>query len=189
MRRSGVLFDFDGTLTKPYLDFDAIRAEIGVEGLVLEAIQAMAPDDRARAEQVVRRHERKAAENATLQDGAIEVVAACRVRGFPVGIVTRNARESVELVLRNHQLQVDALRTREYGAIKPSPQPVLSICEELGVEPDQSWFVGDHLIDLQTGKAAGCRTVLFAHEDTPAEFAEQADFLILRLDALLGIIG
>ena len=46
MNRSAVIFDLDGTITKPYLDFDAVRAEIGVEGPVLEAMAGMDPASR-----------------------------------------------------------------------------------------------------------------------------------------------
>ena len=44
-----VIFDMDGTLTKPCLDFDAIRAEMGLSGEpILEAMARMTPDERAR---------------------------------------------------------------------------------------------------------------------------------------------
>ena len=39
-----VIFDLDGTITEPYLDFDAIREEIGLGkngGPVLEAMEKM----------------------------------------------------------------------------------------------------------------------------------------------------
>lgn len=189
MSRSAIIFDFDGTLTEPYLDFDAIRAEIGVEGLVLEAVAKMEPVAREWAEAVLLRHEREAAENASLQDGAAEVINACRARGYPVGIVTRNARPSVDLVLSNHGLTVDALRTREDGAIKPSPEPVLSICEELRADPKRSWMVGDHLLDIDSGHSAGCRTVLMVGQRDLPEFADQADHVIQRLVELLEIVG
>ncbi len=186
--RSAIIFDFDGTITKPYLDFDAIRREIGVEGLVLEAIAKMDAADRERAEAVLLRHEREAALNATLHEGAVDVINTCRARGHPVGIVTRNARPSVDLVLCNQGLTVDALRTREDGAIKPSPEPVLSICDELGADPQESWMVGDHLLDIETGRAAGCRTVLIIGDREWADFADQADHVIQRLPELLDLV-
>ena len=48
-----VVFDLDGTITRPYFDFDAIRKEIGMGengGPVLEAMEKMSPDERRRAE-------------------------------------------------------------------------------------------------------------------------------------------
>lgn len=188
MHRSAVIFDFDGTLTKPYLNFDAIRAEIGVSGLILEAMAEMDPAARERAEAVLLRHEREAARNATLQEGAVEVIHACRAKGHPVAILTRNARPSVDLVLRNYGLTIDALRTREDGAIKPSPEPILSICEELRADPKLSWMVGDHLLDLTTGRTAGCHTVLLVGNRPLPDFADQADHVIHRLTELPAII-
>ena len=188
MHRSAVIFDFDGTLTKPYLDFDAIRAEIGVSGLILEAMAEMDAAARERAEAVLLRHEREAARNATLQEGAVEAIDTCRAKGHPVAILTRNARPSVHLVLRNYGLKIDALRTREDGAIKPSPEPILSICEELRADPKLSWMVGDHLLDLTTGRTAGCHTVLLVGSRPLPDFADQADHVIQRLTELLAII-
>ena len=141
-----VIFDFDGTLTKSYLDFDEIRAELGIDGgLILEAISKMNAAARAHAENVLKRHEWEAARNAELQPGAREVVAACRAHHVPVAILTRNARPTLDFVLDRYGLTVDAIRTRDDGAIKPSPEPVHSICEQLGVGAGR----GAHFTDRQ----------------------------------------
>ena len=114
--RSAVIFDFDGTLTKPYLDFDASREEIGVaEGPVLEWMATMDLERRARAERILMRHEWDAARNAELQEGAADVVASCRSIGYRVAILTRNARPTLDHVLTRHRIAVDAIRTREDG--------------------------------------------------------------------------
>lgn len=188
MNRSAIIFDFDGTLTNPYLSFDAIREEIGVEGPVLEAMAEMDASARERAEAILLHYEREAAENATLQEGALEVIEACRARGHPIAILTRNARETVKLVLDRFGIAIDALRTREDGAIKPSPEPVLSICQELGADPQRSWVVGDYLFDLLSGRAAGTRTVLMVGDKSTPDFADQADYVIRQLPELLQII-
>ncbi len=188
MNRSAVIFDLDGTITRPYLDFDEIRAEIGVKGPVLEALAEMDPDSRRRAEAVLLRYEREAARNATLQEGAVEVIDACRAGGRAVAILTRNSRATVEFILESHSITVDALRTREDGAIKPSPVPVLSICEELRADPRRSWMVGDYLFDILCGRGAGTRTVLMVGDREIPDFADRADHVIRRLTELLPII-
>jgi len=188
--RSAVIFDLDGTLTKPYLDFDAIRREIGIaSGTILEAVAAMPPTERPRAEAILQRHEWDAAHNATLHDGAAETVAACRAGGHSVAVLTRNARAVVDFVLRRFGLVFDAIRTREDGAIKPSAEPVLSICEQLKADPSQSWMVGDYLFDILSGQAAGARTVLMIGDGERPEYADKADFVIRRLPELLPIVG
>jgi len=188
-KRAAVIFDLDGTLTKPYLDFDSIRREIGIEkGPILEAIAMMDATARRAAEVILLRHEWEAAKNATLYEGAVETVAACRAKGFGVAILTRNARAVVDYILVEHGFVVHSIRTREDGAIKPSAEPVLSICRELQADPTDSWMVGDYLFDILSGKAAGTRTVLMIGDQPVPEYAPQADYVIRRLPELLTIV-
>ena len=190
-RRSAVIFDFDGTLTKPNLDFDSIRAEIGIEGGVpiLEAMTDFDDESRRRAEQILARHEWEAAISAELQDGAVEVIASCRANGHPVAILTRNTRLTLEHVLGHYGLVVDATRTRDDGTIKPSPEPVFSICREIEADPTRSWMVGDHLFDILTGRAAGARTVLLVGDRPNPDHVREADHVIHRLTDLLPLLN
>jgi len=188
-KRAAVIFDLDGTLTKPYLDFDAIRREIGISsGPILEAIANLDAAGRRDAEVILLRHEWEAAKNASLYEGAVETVAACRTKGYGVAILTRNARAIVDYILAEHGFVVDAIRTREDGAIKPSAEPVLSICRELQADPTHSWMVGDYLFDMLSGKAAGSRTVLMIGDQALPEYASQASYVIRKLRDLLTLL-
>ncbi|MCO6435818.1 MAG: HAD-IA family hydrolase [Phycisphaerae bacterium] len=187
-RTSAVIFDLDGTLTRPILDFDLIRAELGVTGPILEALEHLDTDARRHAELVLDRHERDAAERAELYEHALEIVAECRAAGHPVAILTRNTRACAELVLRRFEIEIDALRTREDGAVKPSPEPVLSLCRQLSADPHQSWLIGDFHFDILSGKSAGTRTVLMIGDAPPPAFAEEADFVIRCLSELRAIL-
>ena len=189
MKNSAVIFDLDGTLTKPCLDFDAIRKEIGVTGPILEAIAHFTGGERRRAETILARREWEAARNAQLYDGAVEVVAECRARGFPVAIMTRNARPTACHVLDTFGIVVDAVRTREDGAIKPSPEPVFDLCRRLVADPRRSWVVGDFRFDILSGNAAGARTVLMVGDDPLPEYAHEADHVIRGLVELLPLLG
>ncbi|MCK5272001.1 MAG: hypothetical protein KAJ52_05470, partial [Sedimentisphaerales bacterium] len=65
MKIAAVIFDLDGTLTQPYLDFDQIRSEIGnIDGPILEAMEQMPPPQRRKALEILHRHEQEAAENS-----------------------------------------------------------------------------------------------------------------------------
>lgn len=88
-----VIFDMDGTLTRPVLDFDRIREEIGLaRGPILEAVLSMPPTDRARAESILSHHESAAAASSELQPYAEEVVERIRAAGHPTVLMTRNSR-------------------------------------------------------------------------------------------------
>ena len=192
-RASAVLFDLDGTLTRPYFDFDAIRREIGLptepRTPILEAMQTMTPADRARAEVILHRHERQAAEDSQLWDDAHAVLAAIRSAGIPVAVMTRNSRQSVETVMARHGLRFDAAYSREDGPIKPAPDPVLNLCTHLQADPARAWVVGDYLFDLQAGNAAGAVTVLMLGDAPVPAWADQARHVIRRLNEILELLA
>jgi len=170
---AAVLFDLDGTLTRPLLDFDAIRAEIGLApGLpILEQLAAGDDALRARGEAVMRRHELAAIEAAVLQDGCVDLLAHLDERRVPRGILTRNTRAAVARFCERFALRFDAIWTREDGAPKPSPEGVLALLGVMGVTPAEAVVVGDFRFDILAGQAAGCRTVLLRDADTPADLS------------------
>lgn len=189
---SAVIFDLDGTLTVPYFDFDAIRREIGLptepRTPILEAMEAMTPAERDRCEEILLSHEEKAARESELWDDTAAVLEAIRQAGIPIGLLTRNSRRSVDIVLAKHGLAFDCIHTREDGPIKPSPEPVLAICRTLHADPTRAWVVGDYLFDLMSGNGAGATTVLMDGHAKSPPFADQADHVIRRLSELLPLL-
>jgi HAD superfamily hydrolase (TIGR01509 family) len=167
-----VIFDLDGTLTEPLLDFDLIRAEIGLPpGPILEQLAGAPTAARERAETILRRHELAAIEQAVLADGCVELLELLRARRIPQAILTRNMRVAVERFCRRFDLEFRAIYTREDGPPKPAPDGVLRLCDALGVPPGQAITVGDYKFDVLAGRAAGTRTALVTPEppaDLPA---------------------
>lgn len=177
----GVIFDLDGTLVDSQLDFEAIRNEMGLppQTPILEAMQHMEPGPELERMQVVLRdHEMRSALRATLFDGVAEFLQWIDHRRLPLAILTRNSRECTDIVLGRLGLQFSCVLTREDAPPKPDPAGLLTICGQWRLPPDEVVFCGDYLFDLQAGRHAGMRTVLFAPGDLP-EFAGQAD-LVLR---------
>lgn len=48
---------------------------------------------------------------------------------------------------------------------KPKPGMLLQAAEDLNIDLEQSWMIGDGKNDIQAGKNAGCKTVLIGNED------------------------
>jgi len=161
-----VIFDLDGTLTEPVLDFDAMRAEIGLpEGVpILEHLEGLTVAQRLRAEAVMVRHERAAIAQATLSDGCADLLGHLRAQEIPISILTRNVREVVETFARMFTFEFHAIYTREDGPAKPSPEGALALCRAMGVPPAHVLAVGDYKYDVMAGRDAGCRTVLLDRE-------------------------
>ena len=47
---------------------------------------------------------------------------------------------------------------------KPAPGMIREAAADLGVRPEDSWFIGDTWMDTLAGRAAGCRTIMVRPE-------------------------
>lgn len=184
----------DGTITEPLLDFPRIRADIGITPgrPILEALAEMNAADRAQAEAILLRHERDAAERATINAGCDEVMAELRRRGVPTAWITRNCRACVEIVLARHpSLRPDLTLSREDTLPKPHPEPVYAALRRLGVHrvggAAGAWMVGDGEHDVQAGNAAGVSTVWLSH-GKPRKFAAEPVATIASMRDLLPLL-
>ena len=152
-----------------------MRAEIGLPpGPILEQLAHADAETRARADEILRRHERDAIARATLADGCVELLAHLAARGIPAAILTRNVREVVETFVRSSsrrrfapRCRALAVYTREDGPHKPSPAGVLALCAKMGVAPAETLVVGDYKFDILAGRAAGCATALVTTTHDP----------------------
>jgi HAD superfamily hydrolase (TIGR01509 family) len=186
-----VIFDLDGTITQPFLDFDAIREEMGLDknsGPILEAMGTMTSEQRRQAEAILHRHEEKAVAESQLNAGAQETLAGLRQRGIPIGILTRNRKDNAWAISRKHDVHFDAVVGREDGPVKPDSFGVLHLCRTFRVEPAQALVVGDYLFDLLCARAAGAVAVLLANHRHAGEFARHADFTVTGLLEVLPIV-
>lgn len=161
----GVIFDLDGTLVIQELDFEAMRREIGLPPgtPLLEAVEQLPPAEQQAAHAVLQRHERAAAQTATLNPGVREFLSWLDERGIRRAVLSRNMREAVDLVLARCGLTFDPVLAREDAPYKPSPDGLLQICTTWGFAPYEVAMVGDYLYDLQAGRNAGTRTALVTH--------------------------
>ena len=192
MSFKAVIFDLDGTITQPYFDFDAIREEIGLardSGPLLESMEKMTPQQRAKAERILHYHEKRAVTESQLNPGAERTLSALRAAGIQIGILTRNEKDNAFAIARKHNLQFDAVIGREDGPVKPDAFGVLELCRQFGVEPQETLLVGDYLFDLLSAKAAGAVAVLLASHNQAEEFVEHADFCIRDIGEILGIVA
>jgi len=174
--RAAVL-DVDGTVaTCPY-DFDAMRSAVAavarkwgieiesaaVRGIVeqIAEIGSRLGDDgaefREEAEATVCALEVAPARQAALLPGVAEALRRLRGDGVAVSLITRNCRAASELVLRGFQ-EYDLLLTRDdVPRVKPDPDHVLRSLAPFGARAERAVLVGDHVYDMQAGRAAGIR--------------------------------
>ena len=166
-RIDAVLFDFDGTLTRPgSLDFSVIKKAIGCPNdvPVLEFMAGV--DDPVQRLDMARQLDRFELDGAVASRpnaGAEQLVAFIKAAGLPVGVLTRNSRASVARALENfstlRMAHIDVMVTREDPVkIKPSGEGVLLAARHMGVDPAHLLLVGDYRFDMQAGCDAGTLT-------------------------------
>ncbi len=186
----GVLFDFDGTLTRAgSLDFAALRARIGCPKAqpVLEFIAGLpSPEARASASRILDDFETEAARRSCPNDGAEDLIADLRRRGLKLGIITRNSTQSVTRAFENFRrasaADFDVILTRDHAHLpKPSPEAVLVAARRFGLQPEEVLMVGDFTFDIEAGRAAGARTVFLTNGTPAAPGAATPDFVVARL--------
>jgi HAD superfamily hydrolase (TIGR01509 family) len=176
-----ILFDMDGTLTEPMLDFPRIKAEMGIgSGPILESLAQLDESRHSLAEAVLLKHEKIAAEQSRLNTGCRDLLAWLKSRQIPMALITRNSRISVSTVTILHGLTFDALITREDGPFKPDPFSLTLACERLGVRPDEAWMVGDGQYDVEAANAAKIRAVWISH-GKPRHFSAEPWLTVANL--------
>jgi hydrogenase expression/formation protein HypE len=184
-----VLFDFDGTLTRPEaIDFAALRALIQVPAgtPILEYIQALpSAEEQARRLRILEDFEAAAARKSVPNAGAERTLRVLKDRGLKLGISSRNSRSSIDTALANFSsishADFQVILTRENsGRQKPHPDGALKAAGLFGISPAEMLVVGDFVFDIAAGHAAGATTVLItngspaAHMDPPPHHVIQS---------------
>jgi len=100
---------------------------------------------------------RLAEKNINLFPDVKETLKILRSRGYWLGVVTGKSRPGLLRVLESFELGdfFYVWRTADCTRSKPHPAMVLECMQELGVQADQTWVVGDASFDMQMAVAAG----------------------------------
>ncbi|MFO8090946.1 MAG: HAD family hydrolase [Desulfatiglandaceae bacterium] len=162
-----VLFDLDGTLTRPgALDFPAIKRTLGCpqDSAILEFLAGLEPQEKSRLEEMLESIELEAAAVAEPNEGAEECVRTLRSLSVPLGIVTRNCRTSVDVTIsrlgRISKNDFSVIVCREDAPPKPDPAGVVLSARLMGIDISNLLLVGDFRFDVLAGRAAGALTAL-----------------------------
>lgn len=132
-------------------------------------------------------------DDSYLYPGVVEILEELKKRGIKVSVVTTKAQEQVEKILRHFSINqyFNCVMGRRPGINhKPSPEPLLIACCEIGVKPEDSLIIGDAELDVQCGKAAGAKTVsvTYGYREKEILALEEPDFIIDNLISLKYII-
>jgi phosphoglycolate phosphatase len=171
------LFDFDGTLADSFAAITAstnhVRTSFGLPAMTEAEVRRyvghglrnlmveLAPG--FDADEAVRRyrehHPTVMASGTRLFPGVADTVRDLHRRGVKLGVCSNKAVPFTRALVRGLGLgecMAEVLGPEDAGG-KPKPDPtmLLEACRRLGVPPVETVYVGDMIVDVQAGKAAG----------------------------------
>ena len=181
---AAIFFDLDGTLIDSAPDLaaaaDKLRTDRGLPSIAYERYRPMAgagargmlavgfdmkPDhadyENLREEFYVN-YENSLTARTFAFDGVAELLAAIRSNAMPWGIVTNKSKRFTNPLVAQMPL------LQGTGAVisgdttphtKPHPEPVLAAARLTGIDPAACWYVGDDKRDIESGRAAGMKTI------------------------------
>ncbi|MBB2895109.1 N-acetylmuramic acid 6-phosphate phosphatase MupP [Pseudomonas sp. AS2.8] len=184
MRLQAVLFDMDGTLLDTAPDFIAIiqamrqdqglalADEARLRGVISGGAKAMilagfgvdplgAELEPLRLE-FLERYQTQCAIHTRLFDGMAEILRDLDAARLRWGVVTNKPVRFAEPIMQRLGLAERSaclVCPDHVTHSKPDPEMVLLACRQLAVDPQTALFIGDDLRDIESGRAAGSKTV------------------------------
>ena len=180
MKLKAILFDLDGTLLDTAPEFtdgiNELRLERGLPPLLLNYVRPAVshgsaevvktgfnltndhPDFAALKQRFLEIYQSNLGNNTHYFPGIQELLVKIEQLGLKWGIVTNKPHfltqpllEKLHLAKRAHCIvSGDTL-----SVAKPHPLPILHACEQMGILPQDCYYVGDAERDIIAGKAAG----------------------------------
>jgi phosphoglycolate phosphatase len=127
-----------------------------------------------------------------LYNGVTEVLNQLNKDGIKISLLTTKGQDQADKIINHFGLRKYfsfVMGRRNNIAIKPSPESLLFICDELNVEESQTIMVGDSELDINCGKSAKAYScaVTYGYRTKEILIKENPDFIIDNIGELLSI--
>ncbi|THB65171.1 MAG: HAD family hydrolase [Desulfovibrio sp.] len=178
-----MVFDFDGTLAELTIDFSVMKANAraiarayltdplpGDSLPVLEwadlVAATLAGHDPKRAKTyfaethaMIQDMEMEGARQGSLFPFTRPLLEQLALHGTATAIITRNCARAVHSVFPDLDGLCPVFLARDHvDRVKPDPGHLLAALDKVECSPDKALMVGDHPLDVETGKRAGAQT-------------------------------
>lgn len=184
--KKAVIFDLDGTLSDSInsikyssdlalekVGFGPFTVEQykyfvgdGAANLIKRALIAGGDTELVHFEEVFAEYRKIFKENCMYQvepyDGIRELLAALKAKGLAIAVLSNKPHAETINVIETlfGKGYFDMIQgQKENVAIKPSPEGVFQILDQLGLTAEDILYLGDTATDMKTGKSAGAFTV------------------------------
>lgn len=181
MKKPGIIFDCDGTLVNSLanamISFNHALDQVGEPPRSPEVIKkyfgsaadrillnVLGGDEKKalKAFEYYLDHQSELALQTELHDGIRELLDLLEGKQIPIAIVTGRHERDLDLVLKPHRLAdyfITLVADNHLPHSKPAPDGILLAAKRMGLPPDQTFYVGDSIVDVQAANAAGSVSV------------------------------
>jgi pyrophosphatase PpaX len=205
-----ILFDLDGTLIDSvdhivdcwqYMARTCLAREMTREEILptlgrtlIDAFEEIAP---GRSDELLTAYRARQVQTHDttihLVPGTVEMLQALQASGLALGVATSKGLPAATRGLNLFGLApfFNVLVTMEDSTVhKPNPEPLLVASERFQIEPTHILYVGDAMVDIQAGKAAGMRTaaVTWGAGNRQALIEAQPDFVFDRTEEVVSAL-
>jgi phosphoglycolate phosphatase len=128
----------------------------------------------------------------------IELLDTCQKNSLPWGIVTNKPRLYTEILLERLAKRIPTLTQcavvvcpDDVEKTKPNPEPLFLAAKQLKIDPQNCWYLGDHIRDIEAGNAANMLTIatLYGYiepHDNPESW--QADIMVNTVEEITELL-
>jgi HAD superfamily hydrolase (TIGR01662 family) len=132
-------------------------------------------------------------DSSVVYPGVETAIDMLKKNGIKISLLTTKGQDQAELILEHFNLRdkFDYVMGRRNGlAHKPSPEPLLKICEDLNLDISETIIVGDSEMDIQCGQNAKTKTcgVTYGYRSKHELSKYNPDYLIDRVIDLEKIV-
>lgn len=175
-----VIFDLDGTLVDAYkavassinymlaqigcppADDETIRRSVGWG--IRHLVGTFSGEENVdKALSIYRQHHARALKSGTTcLPGARALIDQLKAQGYRLAIASNRPARFTHIILKHLKIQSffdHVICADEVEHPKPAPDMLQKILTKLSLDPSEALYVGDMTIDVQTGHAAGIKTV------------------------------
>ena len=132
-------------------------------------------------------------DKSSLYNGVEDLLGYLTLKKIKAALLTTKSQDQADRIIDHFNLReyFDNVSGRKNGIpVKPSAEPLLLICDDLGIAAENVLMVGDTEMDIQCGKNAGAKTcgVTYGYRNLGVIKNEKPDYIIDSLIELKEII-
>lgn len=157
---------------EPEVEEDLLKARIGLP--IEEGFKLFGSADPAAMRDLFRKIAREGAmrERSFLLPGVMQTIPRLKQRGYRLGVNSTKSRPEIISILEHLEVVgyfEEFVGSDEVENPKPAPDSLVLAMKRMKLAPENTVYVGDHVVDIRAARAAGVRVVAVAGGPCPIE--------------------